>query len=108
MGFLDFLRGPNMDSGLTQYRQTPGALLLDVRTPEEYAEGHIPGAQNLPLQSLQGIAAVAPAKDTPPLCLLSQRRPERTGHRPFAADGLHPCDQHRRHYALSRKGGTIR
>lgn len=65
MGFLDFLRGPNMDSGLTQYRQTPGALLLDVRTPEEYAEGHIPGAQNLPLQTLQGIVAVAPAKDTP-------------------------------------------
>lgn len=67
MGFLDFLRGPNMDSGLTQYRQTPGALLLDVRTPEEYAEGHIPGAQNLPLQSLQGIAAVAPAKAPPSL-----------------------------------------
>lgn len=65
MGFLDFLRGPDIDGGLTQCRQTPGSLLLDVRTPEEYAEGHIPGAQNLPLQSLQGVAAVAPAKDTP-------------------------------------------
>lgn len=27
---------------------------LDVRTPGEYAEGHIPGAINIPLQSLAG------------------------------------------------------
>jgi phage shock protein E len=27
-------------------------LLVDVRTPEEYAAGHIPGAVNIPLQSL--------------------------------------------------------
>lgn len=65
MGFFDFLRGPDMDAGVEQCRQTPGALLLDVRTEGEYAEGHIPGAKNLPLQSLEGIATVAPAKDTP-------------------------------------------
>lgn len=65
MGFFDFLRGPDIDAGVEQCRQTPGALLLDVRTEGEYAEGHIPGAQNLPLQSLEGIATVAPAKDTP-------------------------------------------
>lgn len=65
MGFFDFLRGPDMDAGVEQCRQTPGALLLDVRTEGEYAEGHIPGAKNLPLQSLTGIASVAPAKDTP-------------------------------------------
>ena len=65
MGFLDFLRGPDIDGGVEQCRQTPGALLLDVRTPAEYAEGHIPGARNLPLQALYGIDAVAPARDTP-------------------------------------------
>ena len=65
MGFFDFLRGPDIDAGVEQCRQTPGALLLDVRTEGEYAEGHIPGAKNLPLQSLEGIASVAPAKDTP-------------------------------------------
>lgn len=26
----------------------PNALLLDVRTPEEYAQGHVPGAVNIP------------------------------------------------------------
>lgn len=29
------------------------ADVLDVRTVEEYAQGHIPGASNLPLQNLQ-------------------------------------------------------
>jgi phage shock protein E len=31
----------------------PGALtLLDVRTPEEFAAGHVPGARNIPVQEL--------------------------------------------------------
>lgn len=27
-------------------------IYLDVRTPEEYAEGHVPGAINIPVQTL--------------------------------------------------------
>jgi len=27
-------------------------LLLDVRTPDEYKDGHIPGAKNIPVQEL--------------------------------------------------------
>ena len=30
-----------------------GAIILDVRTPGEYAGGHIKGSKNFPLQSLQ-------------------------------------------------------
>jgi rhodanese-related sulfurtransferase len=32
--------------------QTAGALLLDVREPEEYARGHLPGAVSLPQAEL--------------------------------------------------------
>lgn len=31
-----------------------GALLLDVRTPAEFAAGHVDGAQNLAVQQLEG------------------------------------------------------
>lgn len=33
-------------------RVTNGAVLLDVRTAEEFAAGHIPGARNIPVQEL--------------------------------------------------------
>lgn len=29
-----------------------GALLLDVRSPAEFAEGHVPNARNLPVQQI--------------------------------------------------------
>jgi rhodanese-related sulfurtransferase len=29
-------------------------VLVDVRTPEEFAAGHVPGAKNLPIQELAG------------------------------------------------------
>ena len=32
--------------------QRRGALLLDERSPEEFASGHIPGSRNLPLEQL--------------------------------------------------------
>lgn len=50
MGLFDlFARRPALSEGLEQYRNTSGAVLLDVRTPEEYRDGHLPGAKNLPL-----------------------------------------------------------
>lgn len=33
-----------------------GALLVDARTPEEYAAGHIPGAKNIPLPEIRDAA----------------------------------------------------
>ncbi len=39
-----------------------GALLLDVRTPAEFAAGHIDGAVNLPVDALLAGAAI-PAAD---------------------------------------------
>lgn len=40
-------------------------LVLDVRTPEEYASGHVPKALNIPVQELSQRHAELGAKDTP-------------------------------------------
>lgn len=41
-----------------------GALLIDVRTEEEFADGHIEGARNLPVDRVRGELASLP-KDKP-------------------------------------------
>ena len=46
-----FLLG-NINKGLMEYRNTPGALLVDVRETDEFASGHIPGAINEPLSKI--------------------------------------------------------
>ena len=52
MGIFDFLKQPDIHDGLQKFEQTLGAVLLDVRTSQEYREGHIPGSKNVPLQEL--------------------------------------------------------
>ena len=65
MGFFDFFKGPNINEGVEQFRNTPGAVLLDVREPNEYAQGHIQGSRNLPLNRIELAIDVVPDKDTP-------------------------------------------
>ena len=38
---------------------TPGTQIIDVRTPEEFAEGHIAGAVNIPVESADFLDNVA-------------------------------------------------
>ena len=65
MGFFDFLKQPDINRGVMEYRDTNGAVLLDVRTPQEYREGHIPGSKNVPLQTIDKISSVADNKNIP-------------------------------------------
>ena len=37
----------------------PGVQIVDVRTPAEFAQGHIPGAVNIPLQQADFAARIA-------------------------------------------------
>ena len=54
---MDFLKPADINAGVEEFRATPGARLVDVRTPGEYAGGHIPGAANVPLQQISAIAS---------------------------------------------------
>ena len=38
---------------------------MDVRTPQEYREGRIPGSQNIPLQAIDKVTAVVKNRDIP-------------------------------------------
>jgi rhodanese-related sulfurtransferase len=65
MGVLDFFRQPDINGGVQDWLRTPGALLLDVRTPSEYRMGHIPGSVNLPLQQLDNVQEITDNEEVP-------------------------------------------
>ena len=50
MGLFTF--AADINKGVEEFQSTPGARLVDVRTPEEYAAGHIPGSISIPLAAL--------------------------------------------------------
>ena len=64
MGIFDFFKQPDINQGVQEYKNAAGAVLLDVRSPQEYREGHIPGSQNVPLQQLDNVEEVAENKET--------------------------------------------
>lgn len=53
MGILDLINYADINKGVEEYKQHSEAVLIDVRTPEEYQEGHIPGSINIPLQQME-------------------------------------------------------
>ncbi len=65
MGLWDFMKKTDINQEIKEYSSLKGAILLDVRTPEEYREGHIPNSRNVPLQTINRITQVTDNKDTP-------------------------------------------
>ena len=65
MGLLDFLKRPDINAGVHTYKNTANAVLLDVRTREEYAQGHIPESRSLPLQEIETAQSVIQDRSTP-------------------------------------------
>lgn len=56
MGLFNFFRNTaDINTGVAEYETTDGAVLLDVRTAEEYRGGHIDGSVNLPLDRISSI-----------------------------------------------------
>lgn len=65
MGLFDFWKMPDIGQGVEEFRAAPGALLLDVRSRQEFQEGHIPGSRNVPLSAIEEAAALTEDKETP-------------------------------------------
>lgn len=66
----------NQSTDLLETVHTPptGALLLDVRSPSEFASGTLPGAINIPLESLrQRISELPRDRDIVTFCQIGQR-----------------------------------
>lgn len=65
MDLFNLFKKPDINQGVREYEAISGAILLDVRTSEEYREGHISGSKNVPLQSLDGVCNMVNKKETP-------------------------------------------
>lgn len=65
MKLFGFLQSSDINRDVEQFRSSEGAMLLDVRGADEYAEGHIPGSVNIPLQVLPTKQGLPEDLDTP-------------------------------------------
>ena len=63
MGLFEMHRHPDINRGVEEYQRSADAVLLDVRTPQEYRQGHIPGSINLPLQAIDNVYEVVENED---------------------------------------------
>lgn len=65
MGFFNFFRREDINLGVEEYKTTDGAVLIDVRTTEEYKEGHIDGSINIPLDQIMTVNNIIKDRETP-------------------------------------------
>ncbi len=75
MRLQDLFLRKNINAGVARFLENPDAVLLDVRTTEEYADYHIPCSVNLPLRELHKAETHLPDKSAPVYvyCLSGQR-----------------------------------
>ena len=66
MGMFNFLRNTaDINTGVAEYETNDGAVLIDVRTAEEYRDGHIDGSVNIPLDRISSVENTVKDKSTP-------------------------------------------
>lgn len=63
--FFDLFKRANIDEKVEEFRKTPNAVLLDVRTETEYSEGHIPQSINIDVSRIKDAVSVIKDKNTP-------------------------------------------
>ncbi|NJN27732.1 MAG: rhodanese-like domain-containing protein [Cyclobacteriaceae bacterium] len=62
MGLLSIF-GIKSKSTLLKEALTDGAIVVDVRTPQEYNEGHISGSLNIPVNQIEARASMLKKKE---------------------------------------------
>lgn len=65
MSFMDLFRRPDINKGVEEWQETKDAVLLDVRTADEYCQGHIEGSLNIPLQNIHTVKNTIAYSDKP-------------------------------------------
>ncbi|GLV54035.1 hypothetical protein KDH_08840 [Dictyobacter sp. S3.2.2.5] len=87
---------PGIQPEQAREKQQAGAIVLDVREPSEWQEGHIPGAVHMPLGTLpQQLSQLDPSKELVVVC--------RSGNRSMAASQI----LHRAGYKVHNLSGGM-
>lgn len=74
-GFLKTLFGGSSQQATIQEALSNGAVVVDVRSPQEFIAGHSHGAKNIPLASIEGkIEQIRQWKKPVVLCCASGMR----------------------------------
>lgn len=62
---LNFFKMPDINKGVAEFKNTDGAVLLDVRSKAEYKDGHVPKSKNIELEKMKAATSVIKDKATP-------------------------------------------
>lgn len=65
MNIFGLFKHPDINAGVQDFLNTSKAILLDVRTKEEYEAGHIENSVNIPLQQMENVEKRITDKSTP-------------------------------------------
>jgi rhodanese-related sulfurtransferase len=77
-----------IDGATAQRLQARGVTVLDVRTPQEFESGHVPGAINIPHDQIAARAAEVGSKDQPVLLYCKSGRRSRLAAAELARQGF--------------------
>ncbi len=65
MNILRLFTGADINKEVENMKSIPGAVLLDVRSENEFAGGHIPGSINIPVEKISEAEHIIRDHNTP-------------------------------------------
>ncbi|SOC16512.1 rhodanese-like domain-containing protein [Pseudobutyrivibrio ruminis] len=65
MGLFNLFKHVDINAEVEAMKSIENAVLLDVRTEEEYLGGHIPGSKNVPVERIEKVVDVITDKNIP-------------------------------------------